>query len=226
MQSPDPNQTADDEGHPLARRIRRLSLHLIPVASPLTGPSQLELLSCVARAKLNVDIPLLSEYMRGKHRGIQDKVYDYFNSRPDLLTPVEISKDDHRQLCMRQLMGLVREAGIRPFKYVADDPSMYFAILEAVGSVDMSLGIKMGVQYRCVLCVFFPLFFLYFLFVLSSNIRLGLYDLNFWRNQFVLRYRFSFWSVNELIYHFRFTCNPFSTRSYWNFTYRTDCLVE
>lgn len=147
MQSPGPNQKADDEGHPPARRIRRLSLHLIPVPPPLTGPGQLELLNCSARGKLNVNTQLLSEYMRGKHRGIQDKIYDYFNSRPDLLTPVEISKDDHRQLCMRQLMGLVREAGIRPFKYVANDPSMYFAILEAVGSVDMSLGIKMGVQY-------------------------------------------------------------------------------
>lgn len=169
MQSPGPNQKADDEGHPPARRIRRLSLHLIPVPPPLTGPGQLELLNCSARGKLNVNTQLLSEYMRGKHRGIQDKIYDYFNSRPDLLTPVEISKDDHRQLCMRQLMGLVREAGIRPFKYVANDPSMYFAILEAVGSVDMSLGIKMGVQYRCVLCVFSVLSLFYFRFVFKHS---------------------------------------------------------
>ncbi|KAH7860773.1 hypothetical protein Vadar_017826 [Vaccinium darrowii] len=55
--------------------------------------------------------------------------------------------DEHRELCMRQLLGLVREAGIRPFGYVADDPAKYFAVVEAVGSVDMSLGIKMGVQY-------------------------------------------------------------------------------
>lgn len=86
--------------------------------------------------------------MRGKHREIQDRVLDYFNKRPDLQTPVEILKDDHRELCMRQLTALVRDAGIRPFRYVAEDPAKYFAILEAVGSVDMSLGIKMGVQYR------------------------------------------------------------------------------
>lgn len=75
-------------------------------------------------------------------------MYEYFKSRPDLQTPVEISKDEHRELCMRQLLGLVREAGIRPFRYIVEDPSKYFAIAEAAGSVDMSLGIKLGVQYR------------------------------------------------------------------------------
>ena len=58
------------------------------------------------------------------------------------------SKDDHRELCMRQLVGLVRDAGIRPFRYLFEDPAKYFAVLEAVGSVDMSLGIKTGVQFR------------------------------------------------------------------------------
>lgn len=48
---------------------------------------------------------------------------------------------------MRQLTALVKEAGIKPFRYVLDDPSLYFAILEAAGGVDISLGIKMGVQY-------------------------------------------------------------------------------
>ncbi|KAK9111073.1 hypothetical protein Scep_018592 [Stephania cephalantha] len=89
----------------------------------------------------------MSEYMRGKHTEIQERVFDYFNSRPDLQTPLEISKDEHRELCMRQLLGLVREAGIRPFRYVFEDPAKYFAVAEAVGSIDMSLGIKMGVQY-------------------------------------------------------------------------------
>ena len=79
---------------------------------------------------------------------IQEKVYEYFNSRPDLQTPIEISKDEHRELCMKQLLGLVREAGIRPFRYIVEDPSVYFAIAEAAGSIDMSLGIKLGVQYR------------------------------------------------------------------------------
>lgn len=98
--------------------------------------------------KLEVETSNLSDYMRGKNREIQDRIYDYFNSKPELQTPLEISKDEHRELCMRQLVGVVREAGIRPFRYVVEDPAKYFAILEAVGSVDMSLGIKAGVQYR------------------------------------------------------------------------------
>lgn len=143
------NRTADDESHPTARRIQRLSLHLTPVPRPLYHTDvQLETLTCAARPKLNVDANSLLVFMRGKHRDIQEKVFDFFNARPDLQTPVEISKEDHRELCMRQLLALVREAGVRPFRYVAEDPSIYFALLEAVGSVDMSLGIKMGVQYR------------------------------------------------------------------------------
>lgn len=97
---------------------------------------------------LEVDRTELSKYMRGKYRDVQDKVFDFFNSRPDLQTPVEISKDEHRELCWRQLLGLVREANVRPFRHVVDDPGLYFAITEAAGSVDMSLGIKLGVQYR------------------------------------------------------------------------------
>ena len=29
-----------------------------------------------------------------------------------------------------------------------EDPGKYFAIVEAAGAVDISLGIKLGVQYR------------------------------------------------------------------------------
>ncbi|KAL6220066.1 hypothetical protein ACLB2K_007823 [Fragaria x ananassa] len=149
MQKPSPDPTAEEDSHSAARRIERLSLHLTPLAISPDDHRQIEGLECAkaAAAKLHVDTKSLSSYMRGKHREIEDKVMDYFNKRPDLQTPVEILKDDHRELCMRQLTGLVREAGIRPFRYVVEDPAKYFAILEAVGSVDMSLGIKMGVQY-------------------------------------------------------------------------------
>jgi acyl-CoA oxidase len=125
-------------------------LHLTPAPRPLDRTdTQLQALTCASRAaKLNLDTKSLIVCMRGKHRDVQEKVFEFFNARPELQTPVEISKDDHRELCMRQLLALVREAGIRPFGYVAEDPAKYFAILEAVGSVDMSLGIKMGVQYR------------------------------------------------------------------------------
>nr|GLL19439.1 acyl-coenzyme A oxidase 2, peroxisomal-like [Ipomoea trifida] len=130
------------------RRMRRLSLHLNPALSPDFPDRGLEMVMCAGKAKvLQVRTEVLLQYMKGRHRDIQDKVYEYFKSRPDLQTPIEISKDEHRELCMRQLRGLVHEAGIRPFKYVVDDPVKYFAMAEAAGSVDMSLGIKLGVQY-------------------------------------------------------------------------------
>ncbi|KAM3290077.1 acyl-coenzyme A oxidase 2, peroxisomal [Capsicum chacoense] len=130
------------------RRINQLTLHLKPVQDNI--PVQLlEVLTCAGKVKpaLNVSTVTLSEYMRGKHRDIQEKVFAYFNSKPELQTPIEMRMDEHRELCMKQLVGLVREGGIRPFRYLVDDPGKYFAIAEAVGSVDMSLGIKMGVQY-------------------------------------------------------------------------------
>ena len=150
-----PSQTMaeEEEDQRINRRIQRLSLHLNPYLRDEEELGRVvELVACAGvRPKLIISASAaaqLSDYMRGKHRDLQDRVYEYFNGRPDLHTPVEISKDDHRQLCMRQLLGLVREAQIRPFVYVAQDPDKYFSILEAVGSVDISLGIKMGVQYR------------------------------------------------------------------------------
>ncbi|CAA6664421.1 unnamed protein product [Spirodela intermedia] len=89
----------------------------------------------------------LTSYMREKHWDLQEKVLEFFNSRPDLQTPVEISMAEHRELCMRQLRALVQEANIRPFRLMLEDPGKYFAVTRAIGSVDMSLGIKMGVQY-------------------------------------------------------------------------------
>ncbi|WOG97365.1 hypothetical protein DCAR_0416705 [Daucus carota subsp. sativus] len=143
-------ENEQDNNHPLInRRIQRLTLHLNPTEAPPPPSSnqQLQLLTCAARGKLNVSTPHLSMYMRGKYRNEQQKVYDFFESRPDLQTPVEISKDEHRELCMRQLLAMVREGGIRPFKYVVEEPGRYFAIAEAAGILDVSFGVKLGVQY-------------------------------------------------------------------------------
>lgn len=136
------------------RRIQRLRLHLHPDPINEMVSSVMEVERCRGgerekekKAAMEVKTEALSAYMRGKYRDVQEQVYGYFKKRPDLQTPIEISKDDHRELCLRQLLGLVREAGIRPFRYVVDEPAKYFAILEAVGGIDMSLGIKMGVQY-------------------------------------------------------------------------------
>ncbi|WCJ31850.1 Acyl-coenzyme A oxidase 2 peroxisomal [Euphorbia peplus] len=130
------------------RRIEQLRMHLEPVSR---GESQeVWMGECRGNKESNLQVKgeKLAVYMRGKHRDIQEKVIDYFRSKPELVTPVEVSKDEHRDLCWKQLIGLVREAGIKPFKYIFDDPAQYFAIADAVGSVDISLAIKFGVQFR------------------------------------------------------------------------------
>lgn len=151
MASPgEQNRTAEDESQAASRRIERLSLHLSPILYSVDDSQRLEIVTCAAEAKgkIEVDMGNLSVYMRGKHREIQERVFEYFNTRPELQTPVEISMKDHRELCMKQLIGMVREGGIKPFRLVNEDPAKYFAIMEAVGSVDVSLAIKMGVQFR------------------------------------------------------------------------------
>ncbi|KAJ6916925.1 hypothetical protein NC652_019358 [Populus alba x Populus x berolinensis] len=148
MEQKKQNPKAEDETQIVSRRIQRISLHITPIPRPLHDhDSNLGLLPCARREKLEVETEKLSVYMRGKYRDIQEKIYEYFNARPELQTPVEISKDEHRELCWRQMCGLIREAGIRPLKYVVEEPAKYFAIVEAIGAVDISLGIKLGVQY-------------------------------------------------------------------------------
>lgn len=155
------NQTAEEDKSDdlsiINRRIERLRLHLDPIINKneITPVLSMEVERCRGggekekgkKAAVEINTEALSDYMRGEYRDVQEKVYEYFKGKPELQTPIEISKDDHRELCLRQLVGLVREAGIRPFRYVVDEPAKYFAILEAVGGIDMSLGIKMGVQY-------------------------------------------------------------------------------
>lgn len=48
----------------------------------------------------------------------------------------------------KQMKALVNEAGVNPMKYLMEDPARYFTVGEAVGFIDVSLAIKLGVQYR------------------------------------------------------------------------------
>lgn len=138
------------------RRIEVLSLHLrqpLPLLDSQCYGDDILLfpLPCAGgrgRPPISVNLTELAKYMTGRHREIQERIFNFFASRLELQTPVEISTADHRELCMRQLTALVREAGIRPLRYVIEDPSVYFSIIEAVGGIDISLGIKLGVQYR------------------------------------------------------------------------------
>ena len=141
------NGREDDDQAKATRRLGRLSLHL---SQPRISGALHVMADPCARTKLvtSETARILTSYMHGKHWDIQEKVLEFFNSRPDLQTPVEIPMAEHRELCMRQLYALVREANVRPFRLMVEDPEKYFAVAQAVGSVDLSLGIKMGVQFR------------------------------------------------------------------------------
>ncbi|KAL0917517.1 hypothetical protein M5K25_012583 [Dendrobium thyrsiflorum] len=155
MENPKTSPTADHDSHRALRRIQKLSFHLLqplPSVDPESSGDDNRIIPspCVGgrgRPPLSVSRTELVEYMKGRHREIQERIFKFFASRPELQTPVEISTADHRELCMRQLTALVREAGIRPFRYAIEDPSVYFAIVEAAGGIDISLAVKLGVQY-------------------------------------------------------------------------------
>ncbi|OAY71406.1 Acyl-coenzyme A oxidase 2, peroxisomal [Ananas comosus] len=111
----------EGEGEAPLRRLRLLSLHLDPSSSSSYGDPRL--VPCGGggggaaarrRRPSAVSVAELTEYMRGRHRGIQMRVFEFFASRPELATPVEVATAEHREICMRQLSALVREAGIGP----------------------------------------------------------------------------------------------------------------
>ncbi|XP_078440912.1 acyl-CoA oxidase 2 [Wolffia australiana] len=136
----------EGEGGKAARRLRMVSAHLAAAAGG-GEPAAVAAALCAARPPYELPAEALALYIRDKHWKLQAEVIEFFESRPDLRTPVEISTSEHRDLCMKQLQALVREANIRPFRYLLEDPEKYFAVTTAIGSVDASLGIKMGVQY-------------------------------------------------------------------------------
>lgn len=133
---------ADDAGRATLLRLQRLSSHLSP--PPLAGLEA----TAYAGKKLDVSRQALAGYMRGKHRGMQERIFEFFQSRPELLTPIEISAAAHKELCFEQLRAMVKDAGFRPLGLVNGDPIKYFAIMEALGGIDVSLSVKFGVQYR------------------------------------------------------------------------------
>jgi acyl-CoA oxidase len=144
---------AGEESSAAARRLRRLSLHLLqPAPAPADRHQQpLALAACARRVEGGADVAAaLAAYLRGRHRAAQMRLFDFFRARPDLQTPVELPTAAHRELCYRQLRALVREAGVRPLTLMATDPAEYFAVMEAAGGADISLGVKLGVQYRSV----------------------------------------------------------------------------
>ena len=154
----DSNYSITNDEEKSRRRIRLLSEHILGSSSSphnhLHHHDQIVPRICSAATEESASSSpsssskALSRIVSGKHRSIQEPILYYFRQHPELLNPVEMSKDDHRELAMRQLFAIVKEIGIRPLTLLSEDPAKYFALTEAVGHIDLSLAIKLGVQYR------------------------------------------------------------------------------
>ncbi|KAI5074631.1 hypothetical protein GOP47_0010592 [Adiantum capillus-veneris] len=136
------------------RRMQVLSLHL--GANKVSPMSLIGSNICLSgeESELPEEDPVFNDrsnalfrMVAGKHRSIHEPILYYFRQHPELVNPVEMLKDEHRELTMRQLEAIVWEIGLRPLTLLSQDPAKYFALTEAVGHVDLSLGIKLGVQY-------------------------------------------------------------------------------
>jgi len=127
------------------RRLEKLASHL--TVTTLEKEHQLTREICAKIIKRPVNISVLTSLMAGGFPSDREKIYNFFISRPDLETPIEIAKAEHRELAYKQMKALVLEAGINPMKFLMEDPARYFVVTEAVGYIDVSLGIKVGVQF-------------------------------------------------------------------------------
>ncbi|KAG0589378.1 hypothetical protein KC19_1G017400 [Ceratodon purpureus] len=124
------------------RRLDRHASHLCN--SNLEQEEQLSRELCAKLIKRPLNPSVLANLMAGGYPADRDHIFNFFISRPDLETPVEISKDAHRELAYKQMLAIVNDAGVNPMKYLMEDPARYFTLAEAVGFIDMSLGIKFG----------------------------------------------------------------------------------
>ena len=91
----------DEDPTPAMRRLRRLSLHLLQPA-PEGGGSLVPAACAGKRRAGGLDAAALTAYLRGRHRKMQARVYEFYVARPELQTPVELPMAAHRDLCFRQ----------------------------------------------------------------------------------------------------------------------------
>lgn len=129
-------------------RLQRLASHLD--AEPVSAKALLSAEPTASRlsAKHNqLKAEKLQAFMAGSYKADKERIYDFFKKHPELQTPVEISKAEHRELAFKQMQALVHEVGLKPLTYLMTDPAKYYNVFEAIGTIDLSLSIKMGVQY-------------------------------------------------------------------------------
>jgi acyl-CoA oxidase len=106
-------------------------------AAPAHAPAHLPRFDVAVMEALLTDAPAL-----------RDEVYGIFAARPDLLPAEEegLSKEAHRELVRKSLKALLA-AGYSPLTFFSRDYAKYFYLAELLSLVDLSLCVKMGVQY-------------------------------------------------------------------------------
>ena len=140
------------------RRTRILQGHL--EMAPPTGQSSLSGSSssslttntCSATATAHRQLPrfdvVLMSHFLCDTPGLRDDVYQVFRDNPHLLVPCEegLTKEQHREI-VRQSLAAIIAAGYSPLSLFAKDYKKYFLMAEYLSLVDLSLTVKMGVQY-------------------------------------------------------------------------------
>lgn len=112
-------------------------------------PSDFTIQPCAAnfRQLPRFDVTIMEHFLDDQ-RSIKDEVYGIFAKNPHLLVSEEegLSKEEHREL-VRQCLKVVLDAGYSPLSFFANDIKKYFYLAELLSLVDLSLTVKMGVQY-------------------------------------------------------------------------------
>lgn len=91
---------------------------------------------------------VIMEHYLSDMTGLRDDVYGMFRQHPELLVAEEegLTKEEHRELVRRCLWTMLDE-GYSPLSFFTRDFKKYFYLAELLSLVDLSLTVKLGVQY-------------------------------------------------------------------------------
>ncbi|PRW59741.1 acyl-coenzyme A oxidase peroxisomal isoform B [Chlorella sorokiniana] len=132
----------------LLRRAAALSRHFEGASSSSGSSMSGQHASAYAVRQLpKFDVTLMEQFLDDQ-RVLKHEVYELFRQHPDLLVAEEegLTKEEHRELVRRCLRTIIN-AGYSPMSFFAKDYASYFKLAELLSLVDLSLTIKLGVQY-------------------------------------------------------------------------------
>lgn len=132
-----------------ARRLMAVSMHLdaVPACTPPTAAG-ISMRSTRA-TDLNEFNSHTMEVFLDDLRDMKSAVYEVFKQHPELLLPVTegLTHTQHRAVVRDCLKVVLSEAGVNPLELFEKDLKKYIYMAELAAPVDLSLAVKMGVQY-------------------------------------------------------------------------------